>query len=100
MILTIPAANIRYIDTFQSIIIFRADYWSQGYIYIYIQKLSDDILSVVKLKIKVNFQVKYDFEKIKLGKSVIPNFREILTGKFISDINFMIQDKNGNFKVK
>ena len=41
----------------------------------YIQKFSDDILSGAKLKVEGSFKVKYDFQQIKVGKSVRPLFR-------------------------
>ena len=44
------------------------------------------------------------FHQMKLGTTVIPHFRVILTGQSISDIIFMtlyhFQDQKVNFKVK
>ena len=41
------------------------------------------------------------FQQMKLGTTVIPHFRVILTGKSISDIFFMtLQGQKLNFKVK
>ena len=41
------------------------------------------------------------FQQTKLGTIVIPHFRVILTGQFISDIIFMtLQGQKVNFKVK
>ena len=41
------------------------------------------------------------FQQIKLGTTVIPHFRVILTGQSISDIIFMtLQGQKVNFKVK
>ena len=57
----------------------------------YIQKLSDDILSGAKLKVEGNFKVNMILQQVKVGKSVKPLFRVILTGKFISAIIVMIQ---------
>ena len=41
------------------------------------------------------------FQQMKLGTTVIPHFRVILTGQSISDIIFMtLQGQKVNFKVK
>ena len=57
----------------------------------YIQKLSDGILSGAKLKVEDNFKVNMILQQVKVGKSVRPLFRVILTGKFIVAIIVMIQ---------
>ena len=53
---------------------------------------------------KVNFKVKYDFQQMKLGTSVIPHFHVVLTGQSISKIILIIQghlqSETVNFKVK
>ena len=42
-----------------------------------------------------------DFQKMKLGTTVIPHFLVILTGQSISDIIFMtLQGQKVNFKVR
>ena len=65
--------------------------------YYYIQKLSYDILSGAKLKVKV----KYDLQQIKVGKRVgLIFFCVIFTGKFISNNILMIQGQKANFKVQ
>ena len=52
----------------------------------------------------VNLKVKYDFQQMKLGTSVIPHFHVILPGQSSSEAILLIQShlqgQKVNFKVK